>query len=70
MDKIYEIIRPIYVSGAKSGTVKYQGDTVIKFLKDYINEFDRLIKSREIESDTPFEQIIIRIKNDLDKYQL
>jgi hypothetical protein len=70
LNKLYEIIRPTYILGAKSGTVKYQNDTIIKFLKEYLDEFDRLLKAREIERDTPYEQTITKIKLDLEKYQL
>ena len=68
--KIFEAIRGPYITGSKSGTQKYKTDVVIKYLKEYLTEFDRLLKANEIEKDTELEQIIIKIKIDLERYNL
>ena len=67
---IYESIRGFYIIGAKNASKKYKTDVVIDYLKKYLEEYDRLQKDRTIDTDTPLDQIVIRIKSELDAYQL
>ena len=70
MQMIFESIRGPYITGSKSGTQKYKTDVVIKYLKEYLAEFDRLYKAGDIEKDTELEQVIINIKIDMERYEL
>ena len=58
---IYESIKTPYIIEAKNGTVRYGTNTVIKFFKDYLDEFPKLLNQGKIESDPKKYETVMRI---------
>jgi len=59
--KVYERIKTPYIVEAKNGTVRYGTNTVIKFLKEYLDEFPILLKQGKIDPDPKKLDTVLRI---------
>jgi hypothetical protein len=58
---IYQSIKTPYIIEAKNGTVRYGTNTVIKYLKDYLDEFPILLNQGKISSDPNKYETVMRI---------
>ena len=65
LSKIYEFIKTPYIVEAKNGTVRYGSNTVLKFLKDYLLEFQKLLSEGKISNDPEKLDIVIRISAEI-----
>ena len=65
LSKIYEFIKTPYIVEAKNGTVRYGSNTVLKFLKDYLLEFQKLLSNGKISNDPQSLDTIIRISAEI-----
>ena len=63
--KIYEFIKTPYIIEAQNGTVRYGSNTVIKFLKDYLLEFQKLLSEGKISNDPKKLDIVNRISAEI-----
>ena len=58
---VYDSIKTPYIIEAQNGTVKYGANTVVKFLKDYLQEFPKLASAGKIDSDPKKLEMVTRI---------
>ena len=58
---IYQSIKTPYIVEAKNGTVRYGTNTVIKYLKEYLDEFPKLLNQGKIPSDPAKYETVMRI---------
>ena len=65
LSKIYEFIKTPYIVEAQNGTVRYGSNTVIKFLKDYLLEFQKLLSEGKIVNDPKKLETVIRISAEI-----
>lgn len=59
--KVYELIKTPYIVQSHNGTVRYGSNTVLKFLKDYLLEFQRLLKEGVVSNDPKILDTVMRI---------
>jgi hypothetical protein len=65
LSKIYEFIKTPYIVEAQNGTVRYGSNTVLKFLKEYLLEFQKLLSEGKISNEPEKLDIIIRISAEI-----
>lgn len=58
---VYDSIKTPYIIEAQNGTVKYGANTVVKFLKDYLQEFPKLASEGKIDSDPKKLELVLKI---------
>ncbi len=63
--KVYELIKTPYIVESHNGTVRYGSNTVLKFLKDYLIEFQRLLGEGKISKDPKLVDTVIRISAEI-----
>ena len=62
---VYESIKTPYIIEAQNGTVKYGANTVLKFLKDYLNTFPKLASEGKIDSDPKKLDVVFQISTEI-----
>lgn len=63
--KVYELIKTPYIVQSHNGTVRYGSNTVLKFLKDYLIEFKRLLGEGEVSDDPKILDTVLRISAEI-----